>query len=199
MPAYFSLDIFFDPEIDDNFVRSIHKILLDDKFSFLSSDREGDKLSLSEIEEYNNRKLLDKFKLGFTQHFSEDYKQIILDNDDFSQVRCFWMYMDEHIMFSIIIPEDEVTIYNRNGYEYQKDKILIIHDLAQKFLTHDNTLLIQTSLEGDGPTSLNLLKKNGRLAYNPFSYVRIQDLKYVKNINKEHIRGIVKGFVRISQ
>ncbi len=66
---------------------------------------------MEETTEWNQRKLEEDFNLGFTEHHSHDYKQVIYKFGGYSEVRGFWMNNypeDGEFTHEIIIPESDV-------------------------------------------------------------------------------------------
>ncbi len=74
--------------------------------------------SLEETIEWNQRKLEADFNLGFTEHCSHDYKQVVYKLSGYSEVRGFWMNNypeDGEFTYEIIIPESDVLA---KGYPF---------------------------------------------------------------------------------
>ncbi|XXX77445.1 hypothetical protein WMF30_01550 [Sorangium sp. So ce134] len=66
-------------------------------------------LTLDDITAWNQTKLDAGFTLGFDEHVSNDYRQILLGGSPFSECRVILLNRAESYSFHIIVPEEEVT------------------------------------------------------------------------------------------
>lgn len=92
MPAYFNLSVQFRrDELYPTFVKDFYALLDEAGMRFQSGYWGFEEDSLEETTEWNQRKLEEDFNLGFTEHHSHDYKQVIYKFGGYSEVRGFWM------------------------------------------------------------------------------------------------------------
>ena len=149
MPAYFSTEASFKKNIlYPNFVSDVYSIFFQSGFTFKSGYWEGENMTLEQITEWNQRLLQKKFKLGFTQHVRHDYKQILLNTDKYSEMRLYWMYLNNRVNLSLIIPESDVLDTSETAFSYSR--IYPIIQLLQKLWETGLVELVQSSLELDG-------------------------------------------------
>ncbi len=153
MPAYFSIDISIRGADGYNgMYADFIDVLQKEGIKFVSGSWEFMDEPLDSIISWNEKKLMDKFELGYDEHFSNDYRQIFLDFHGFSEVRSFIMYLTEYdeYKFSIIIPEDELLKWDNGRVTYDPD---ILEDL-KKVITNiwewKCVAAIQTTLELSG-------------------------------------------------
>ena len=80
MPVYFNLSLEFERE-------NLYPDFMEDFFELL--EQTG---LLNFIKSSNQTKLEKDFQLGFTEHYSHDYKQVLYSFRGYSEVRGFWMH-----------------------------------------------------------------------------------------------------------
>ena len=92
MPAYFNLSVQFRRDaLYPTFVKDFYTELDKAGMKFFSGYWGYEEDSLEETIEWNQRKLEADFNLGFTEHCSHDYKQVVYKLSGYSEVRGFWM------------------------------------------------------------------------------------------------------------
>ncbi|WP_394175350.1 hypothetical protein [Thalassotalea litorea] len=69
-------------------------------------------LKIDDIIAWNQEKLNDNFKLGFTQDISHNYRQILICGTPYSECRLFITNYGESFSFHVIVPEDEMHAEN---------------------------------------------------------------------------------------
>lgn len=175
MPAYFSISLQFKrSDIYDLFVKDFHSVLDKAGVKFKSGywGFEGD--SCEEIIEWNQKKLEQNFKLGYTQHHKHDYKQTLYDFGGFTEVRGFWMnnYPEKKTFsYEIIIPEDDV-LSQEYPVSFKKEKMNELLEAMKKIWQFPYVRTIQTGLEGDtAATCLAELAKGERPNIRPFAVI----------------------------
>lgn len=170
MPAYFSVEFSFKYEVlYPTFVMDIYNLFFKNGFSFMKSYFDNDNLSIDEIIEWNQRHLQNKFRLGYTQHYNKDYKQILLKHNGYEELRLFWTYFEKEIRLTWIVPESDVL--DEDGhYFFISSKIAPLLEVSKKIWKSTDVSMIQTCLEFDGGAgSLSKLEK-GKIkpSVNPF-------------------------------
>ena len=155
MPAYFNLSVQFRrDELYPTFVKDFYALLDEAGMRFQSGYWGFEEDSLEETTEWNQRKLEEDFNLGFTEHHSHDYKQVIYKFGGYSEVRGFWMNNypeDGEFTHEIIIPESDVLA---EGYpvRFKKEKIDGLLELSKKVWRFTPVKAIQTGLESADAT-----------------------------------------------
>lgn len=150
MPAYFSVEFSFKYEVlFPDFVRDIYTLFFNNGFSFKQSYFDDNNLSIDEIVVWNQKHLQNKFRLGYTQHYNEGYKQILLKHDGYEELRLFWMYFDKEIRLTWIVPEYDVLDEDEH-YIFIPNKIEPLLDVSKKIWESMDVSIIQTCLELDG-------------------------------------------------
>lgn len=69
-------------------------------------------LQIEEVIAWNQEKLNNNFKLGFTQDVSHNYRQILISGSPYSECRLFITNYGESFSFHVIVPEDEMHSEN---------------------------------------------------------------------------------------
>ena len=91
MPCYFSMDLVFRrKDLCPTFVAGFHDALTQAGLPFRSGFWGCEGSTLPEIIAWNQGKLEDDFRLGFTEHYAHGYRQVLFDCGGFSEVRGFW-------------------------------------------------------------------------------------------------------------
>ncbi len=180
MPEYFNLSLQFErKDIYKTFVEDFYFILEKAEMKFKSGCWGSEHNTLEEICMCNQKKLEENFKLGFTQHYSHNFKQVLFDFQQYSHVRGFWInqYPEENTFsFEIVIPESEVLVkelWEEGIVVFQKDKIEAFIQFAKEVWKFPYIRTIQTGLEGyDASTGITALI-NGMLPnVTPFCIVQ---------------------------
>ena len=112
MPCYFSIGLVFRRrDLFPTFVADFHDALTRAGLPFRSGFWGCEDSALPEIIAWNQAKLEGDFRLGFTEHHSHGYQQVLFDCDGFSEVRGFWQNRcpgADQFSFYIIVPEDDL-------------------------------------------------------------------------------------------
>lgn len=198
MPAYFNISLQFERnDIYDNFVEDFHKALDQADLKFKAGYWGFEKDSCESVIEWNQMKLEQNFQLGFTEHHSHDYKQVVFDYSDYSEVRGFWMnqYPEEGMFsYEIIIPEHDV-LNCEYPIKFKEDKINELLMLAKQIWLFPYVKAIQTGLEGsDASIGLTELKMGSCPNIYPFAIVDGSD-DFLINTEycQEKITGVKRG------
>ena len=175
MPPYFNLSIQFRrKDLYPSFVRDFYTMLGEAGMAFRSGYWGFEADSLEDIIVWNQKKLEDDYKLGFTEHHSHDYKQVIYKVAGYSEVRGFWMnrYPEKGTFtHEIIIPESDVL---ENGYpaRFKEEKIGELLGYSGRIWQFPPVKTIQTGLEGnDASTGLTKLAEGESPNVCPFAIV----------------------------
>ncbi|MCC8024060.1 MAG: hypothetical protein LIP16_01965 [Clostridium sp.] len=175
MPAYFNLSVQFRrDELYPTFVKDFYTMLDEAGMKFQSGYWGFEEDSLEETIQWNQRKLEEDFNLGFTEHHSHDYKQVIYRFGAYSEVRGFWMNNypeDGEFTYEIIIPESEVLM---EGYpvRFIKKKMDRLLELSEGIWQFPPVRAIQTGLEiEDDSAGLAELAQGGCPSAWPFAIV----------------------------
>lgn len=175
MPAYFNLSVQFRrDELYPTFVKDFYALLDEAGMKFQSGYWGFEEDSLEETTEWNQRKLEEDFNLGFTEHHSHDYKQVIYKFGGYSEVRGFWMNNypeDGEFTHEIIIPESDVLA---KGYpvRFKEERIEELLGFSKRIWQFPPVRAIQTGLEiEDDSAGLAELAQGGFPNAWPFAIV----------------------------
>lgn len=183
MPAYFNMSLEFQrKDIYPMFTRDFHELLQKTGLKFQSGFWGSENNSLEEILEWNQNHLENNFELGFEEHYSKDYKQMLFIYDGFSYVRGFWLnnYPSEsEFIFEIIIPESEILEYDCDsqpekeyGICYKQQAIDRLVNSALELWKSPLVKSIQTGLEAvDGVSSVAEMRSGKEPFVYPFAIV----------------------------
>ena len=118
MPAYFSIS--FELNKSQTAVKEFCAAVIDAGLVFKSGYWGFENDSFDDIVAWNQNKLDNNFQLGYTEHYSHDFKQMLFDFSDFSEVRLFVMNdkKSSTFDFNLIIPEDDFVEWTKNNDEY---------------------------------------------------------------------------------
>lgn len=175
MPAYFNLSVQFRrDELYPTFVKDFYTMLDEAGMKFFSGYWGFEEDSLEETIEWNQRKLEEDFNLGFTEHHSHDYKQVVYKFRGYSEVRGFWMNNypeDGEFTHEIIIPESDVLVEECSA-RFKKEKMEELLELSKEIWQFSLVRAIQTGLENcDASVSLAELAQGGYPNAWPFAIV----------------------------
>lgn len=152
MPAYFSIT--FELSKRPNVIRDFCDSMNESGLSFLRGYWASENDSLSEIISWNQNKLDEDFVLGRSEHYTHNYKQMLLSYSDFSEVRLFIINKKSKPTFSfeLIVPEDDLINYSKEQDGSYSRKLMDrrmteLKDLAQKMWSSLDILIIQTGWE----------------------------------------------------
>lgn len=149
MPAYFSIEILFEKDIlYPSFVRDVYTSIFQTGHRFKRGYWYGEDMSLEQIINWNQRKLEEKFKLGLKEHVKHDYKQILVDTNKCSEMRLYWLYLNDVINLHLIIPEADVLHPKLNSF-FLDDEINPLIEIACCIWNTGLVTAIQTCIEFD--------------------------------------------------
>lgn len=187
MPAYFNLSLEFErKDLYPHFVSDLFEILEQAGLEYLSGYWEAEGDSRDEIIRWNQKKLEQDFQLGFTEHHSHDYKQVLYSFGGYSEVRGFWMnqYPEKGCFtYEIIIPEEDV-LEHEGGEILKKEHEKILIELAERIWEFPYVKAIQTGIEGDDASTGISEFEQGK-APNMYSFAVLEE-KY----EIEGVRGL---------
>lgn len=175
MPAYFTVKFQFRREcLYPDFMKDFYNTLFEAGLKFKSGYWYGKNDDCETIINWNQQKIEDNFVLGRAQHVKYDYKQMLFDFGDFSEVRGFWInYRDKNEFdFFIIIPEDDIFEYFKPTHEdrYFADKIKLIVSTAAEIWEDTPAVAVQTEHEfTEADNFLDDLKKGNSPTVLPFA------------------------------
>lgn len=109
MPPYYSLNFGVrDTNIQPGFVASVYEAIFAAGFPFAGVAPYGcpSEMKLDAIVDWNQQRLERKFVLGFKDHVSLDYRQILLMHSLYSHCRLYIYARDSQ--FVLIVPEAEI-------------------------------------------------------------------------------------------
>ena len=159
MPAYF--EIRFELKKSQTAIKDFCLALIDAGLVFKSGIWDAENDSLDDIIAYNQDKLDKNFQLGRRTPFSRDFRQMLFEFSNFSEVRLFITNVKKSSTFNfyLIIPEDDFLDYGKEQLKTLDvieqrivpkklyHKMELIKNLSVKICTHSPTLIIQTSWE----------------------------------------------------
>lgn len=155
MPAYFEVCFQYEKgEASKSVVERFCTALIQCGASFKCGFFEAEQDSLSDIIRWNQKKLDENFELGFAEHVSHDYKQILFNFCSFSEVRLFIQNLKEStsVFFYLIIPESDLANLEETDGYYRMiklhDKMNLIESLAIRMWEIGDLNSIQTGWEG---------------------------------------------------
>lgn len=170
-------------------VRRLYSAIISKGYDFKSGYWAHENATLEEIIRWNQAKLEQGFKLGFTQHVKHDYMQIIFDSR-YSELRGFWTFSPEQIEFDLIIPERDVLKYSndsivsdpgaaleiikhdRDFIYFKENEIMPMMELSKSIWQENLVDVIQTSIEFDGGCfGLEKILLGNELSINPFAII----------------------------
>lgn len=175
MPAYFSMvtTVRKEDDYEEFFARYI-ECLIDNGYAFKSGYYEAANKSLEELIEINVTKLRENFELGYDASIHNDYKQIVFEYPNLSEVRIFIINdgQGDYYTISLIIPEDDII--DRNGGEPDYDDAFMneLKKLAMDIWRYRNVDNIQTELElSDGAALPGEMEAGASASIEPFAIV----------------------------
>ena len=176
MPAYFSIDFQYQKsDITESTVEDFFSLLTSCGLVYKSGFWHSENDSLIDILKWNQQKLQEHFELGYTEHFSHDYKQMLFYFYDFSEVRLIVNNFsdDQSFSFYLIIPEDDLVDYDKtNGNERLVEKMEIIKNFAVEMWYNGKMSCIQTAWEcSDCVTKYKDIIRGTEPSIEPFAIV----------------------------
>lgn len=159
MPAYFSIG--FELNKSKTVINDFCNTLIKSGLVFKSGYWMFENDSFDDIIAWNQEKLDNNFQLGDAEDFSHDYKQILFDFADFSEVRLYLINNQKYstVHFYLIIPEDDFFSYGDKDLSTQKiidnrvvpkrlyQKMDLVKDFVVKIWENSSSLAIQTGWE----------------------------------------------------
>lgn len=161
MPTYFSVSFQFqDKTMYPNLVRDVYSAFFKAGYDFKSGFWVHKKATLEKIINWNQNLLENRFKLGPTQHVKYNYMQMLLNSELFSEMRLYWHYYGEdEFDLSLIIPERDLIvdydIFLSNGYQFIRDKLNFVIDLAENIWNTGLVTAVQSFPEVGGYMNLS--------------------------------------------
>lgn len=154
MPAYFSINFQYKKsEINTNLVKDFCDSLIQSGLKFQSGFWGFENDTLEDIVSWNQKKLESNFELGFTEHYSNDYKQILFDFYEFSETRVYIFNSSNSntFGFNLIIPEEDfiedIELDGKYVTRNWDDRMKIIEKLLLEMWDREKLSCIQTSWE----------------------------------------------------
>lgn len=193
MPAYFSLT--FELNKGQGAIDSFCKALVHSGLVFKSGYRGFENDSFDDIITWNQDKLDKNFQLGYTEHHSQDYKQMLFDYFNFSEVRLFVMNSKKEHTFSyeLIVPEYDLLNYikeNDGTYsvEQKTERMQQLISVAKKMWVCTDILAVQTGWEGSNvPPSADEIAKGIKPQMEPFCIINSSSFKKELILTYEYI------------
>ncbi len=182
MPAYFNISVQFKREdLYPDFMYDFYAALTTAGLKFQSSYYEKTELSEKQIIEWNQQKIEQNFKLGFTEHCVSDYKQTVFSFGNYTEVRGFWLnhYSEDGAFdYEIIIPESDV-LTDEIGTTFQEQEVDKLLELSKKIWQFPYVRAIQTGLEfEDETTALSDIEKGELPNVIPFAILEQQNTQF---------------------
>ena len=125
MPPYMTLSFGFAKDAKHELVRRFYEHFGAEDISFLGVLAWGcsPDLSMEQIIVWNQQKLNEDFELGYDEHVSNDYRQVLYSVPPFSECRVFIMNNNEEIRFYCIVPESEIDQSNCTSLLTAADRV----------------------------------------------------------------------------
>ena len=176
MPAYFSIDFQYKKsDLCSSTVEDFFDKLIFCGLSYKSGFWNSEKDSLEEILVWNQRKLEENFQLGYTEHYSHNYKQMLFDFHDFSEVRLIVTNsnISKSFSFYLIIPEDDFVEYDdMEKCKRLTHKMELVEELAFSMWKTGDMCCIQTAWEcSDCVTDIFDIIKGTEPSVEPFAII----------------------------
>lgn len=182
MPAYFSIDLSIkNTDIYEGVYTDFITNLQKEGFRFISGSWEFFDEPIERIIEWNEKKLNENVELAVNEHCSNDYRQIVFDYHNFSEVRMFIVRVEEHneYVFTIIIPEDELFRFDNGKVTYDPNILTDIKTLITNLWNNKYISAIQTTLELSGEIAhIDELESGVLPSSVPFSIVPKKHINY---------------------
>lgn len=193
MPTYFSLT--FELNKGQGAVGSFCKALIHSGPVFKSGYWGFENDSFDDIITWNQDKLDKNFQLGYTEHYSHDYKQMLFDYFNFSEVRLFVMNSKKKHTFSfeLIVPEFDLLDYieERDGtysVEQKTERMEQLISVAKKMWVGTDILAVQTGWEDSNvPPSAGEIAKGIKPQTEPFCIINSSSFKKEPALTHEYI------------
>jgi hypothetical protein len=184
MPPYFSIELAFPySSLNSSFVLEFYSVLFS-KYPYKSGFWNSESNTLDEIIIWNQQLLENKFILGFDEHVNNDYKQILLMSETFSELRHFWSYSKYEIRGTILIPEYDV-LTDEDVWRFSSNQFDEIKDFCEWIWVNSSIEILQTCLEMDGgPINTSKINTGVQPYTHPISIVSEKTFKDLKGIKE---------------
>jgi len=175
MPAYFSMvtTVRKEDNYEEFFARFI-ECLINNGFVFKGGYYEAANKTLEELIEINTERLRENYELGYDASINNDYKQIVFEYPNLSEVRIFIINdgLGDYYTISLIIPEDEIIEWNGGEPDYDDAFMNGLKKVALDIWSYRNVDNIQTSLElSDGAALPEEMEAGASASIEPFAIV----------------------------
>lgn len=193
MPTYFSLT--FELNKDQGAIGSFCKALIHSRLVFKSGYWGFENDSFDDIIKWNQDKLDKNFQLGYTEHHSHDYKQMLFDYFNFSEVRLFVMNSKKEptFTFELIVPERDLLDYieeNDGTYSVVRktERMRQLISVSKKMWVGTDILAVQTGWEDSNlPPSAAEIAKGMKPQVEPFCIIHSSSFKKEPVLTYEYI------------
>lgn len=177
MPAYFG--VYFELEKGKGAISAFCKPLIRSGFAFKSGYWGFENDSFDDIIAWNQDKLDSNFELGYTEHHSHGYKQMLFDYSSFTEVRLFILNNPEKHTFSysLIVPENDLVDFTRESdgtysIERRTEKMAQLVSVAKKMWAYTDIVSVQTGWEcSDFPPSADEIANGIQPQAEPFCII----------------------------
>ena len=186
MPAYFSLT--FELYKSHHAIGDFCESLIHSGLVFNSGYWGFENDSFDDIITWNQIKLDEDFQLGYTEHHSHDYKQMLFNYFDFSEVRLFVMNSRKKRTFSfeLIVPEYDLLDYTEKNVKIKNMEQL--KTVAKKMWVSTASLAIQTGWEdSDCPPSARKIAKGVKPQIEPFCIIHSSSFEKIPGLIYEYV------------
>ena len=177
MPTYFSIS--FELNKSQTAVKEFCAAVIDAGLVFKSGYWGFENDSFDDIVAWNQNKLDNNFQLGYTEHYSHNFKQMLFDFSDFTEVRLFIMNdkKSSTFEFHLIIPEDDFVEWTKTNGEYiphhKFEKMNLLKTFAKILWNSIEILAIQTAWEcSDYPPKAKHISSKTKPQIEPFCIIR---------------------------
>ena len=183
MPAYFSLT--FELNKNHHAIRDFCETLIRSGLVFKGGYWGFENDSFEDIITWNQKKLDENFQLGYTEHHSHDYKQMLFDYFDFSEVRLFVMNNRKKrtFTFELIVPEYDLLICTEEkegkySVQLKSERMEQLKSVAKKIWVGTAVLAIQTGWElSDLPPLAEKIARGMKPQTEPFCIINSSSLE----------------------
>ena len=177
MPTYFSIS--FELNKSQTAVKEFCAAVIDAGLVFKSGYWGFENDSFDDIVAWNQNKLDNNFQLGYTEHYSHNFKQMLFDFSDFTEVRLFIMNdkKSSTFEFHLIIPEDDFVEWIKTNDEYiphnKIEKMNLLKAVAKILWNSLEILAIQTAWEcSDCPPKAKHISSKIKPQAEPFCIIK---------------------------
>jgi hypothetical protein len=169
MPAYFSLTFGYRAAtIPPDFVARTYESFFQSGFPFKCVYAWGcpADMPLPAIIEWNQRRLERGFELGFTQHVSHDYRQLLLSHPAYRECRLFILALTRQ--FVLIVPEADV-FKDEGSAIAMPEQVAPLESLARSVWPSELFAAVQTNNEIGSAPSVQRLDDGKPASVLPFA------------------------------